>query len=328
MVKADVYQSVTDRILAALEAGTVPWRRPWVGGGPTNMQGRPYRGVNIFLLGLMPYVDPRWGTFKAMKEVAVAKARSEGRQVIEKQKYVKGRLKVDYFEIIDGREEWFRGGVRRGEHSTPIILWKPVKRKNLPQQQEGEQALDDTYLLLKSYAVFNAEQCDEMPERVTEFEHVPVEAAEAIVAGYVGPTISVNRVDMAAYSETLDLVTMPPTSSFLSSEGYYSTLFHELVHSTGHKDRLNRLESGGFGTSPYAKEELVAEMGAAMLCGVAGLENLDQSAAYIDGWRERLGQDPKLVVQAAAQAQKGADLILGTTFEDSQPTENREEVAA
>lgn len=280
MTRADVYQSVTDRVLAALEAGTVPWRKPWRGGGPQNMNGRPYRGVNVFLLSLMPYADPRWGTFKAMKAAG--------------------------------------GSVRKGEKATHVILWKPVHRG------EGEEQ-ETAYMLLRQYPVFNAEQCDDLPELPDEREHVPLEAAEAIVNGYIGPTISGGQ--LAAYSETLDLVVMPRAESFLSAEGYYSTFFHELVHSTGHKDRLNRLESGGYGTGPYAKEELVAEMGAAMLCGVAGIENLDQSASYIDGWLDALKRDGKLVVQAAAQAQKGADLIFGTTFEDSQSAENREEVA-
>jgi antirestriction protein ArdC len=274
MTRSDVYQEVTDRILAALRAGVTPWKKPWTGGGPVSIKGRPYRGINTFLLGLMPYGDPRWGTFKAMKEAG--------------------------------------GSVRKGEKATHVILWKPVKRHD---EEES------SYMLLKTYPVFNAEQCDDLPE--LEREHVPLEAAEHILNGFVGPTLSSGQ--MAAYSETLDLVVMPKAETFLSSEGYYSTFFHELVHSTGHKDRLDRLESGGYGTGPYAKEELVAEMGAAMLCGFAGIENLDQSASYIDGWLAALTRDPKLVVQAAAQAQRGADLILGTTFEDSPDSENRKE---
>jgi antirestriction protein ArdC len=290
MSRLDVYQTVTDRVIAAIEAGTVPWRKPWVGGGPINVRnGRPYRGVNVFLLGLMNYGDPRWGTFRAVKECG--------------------------------------GNVRKGEKATHVILWKPVKKRH-PAQQEGEEALDDTYMLLRTYPVFNAEQCDGLPELERPNGVNTVESAEAIVTGYVGPTIAVNNVDMAAYSEILDLVTMPPTASFHSTEGYYSTLFHELVHSTGHKSRLDRLESGGFGTGPYAKEELVAEMGAAMLCGVVGLENLDQSAAYVSGWLERLRNDRKLVVQAAAQAQKASDLILGVTFEEAVSQDSEMAVAA
>lgn len=312
MTRSDVYQQVTDRIIAALEAGTVPWRKPWTGGGPVSIKGRPYRGINTFLLSLMHYADPRWGTFKAMKEAAVKLAESEGREIVVVSEHA--RAKTTYYEVVDGQRVPFLGGVSKGEKATHVILWKPVKRHD-----EEETS----YMLLKSYPVFNAEQCEGLPELVLERDHVPLAAAEHIVNGYVGPAISGGQ--MAAYSETLDLVVMPKAESFLAPEGYYSTFFHELVHSTGHKERLNRLESGGYGTGPYAKEELVAEMGAAMLCGVAGIENLDQSASYIDGWLRPLQHDPKLVVQAAAQAQKGADLILGTTFEDSPEAKNQKE---
>ena len=100
------------------------------------------------------------------------------------------------------------------------------------------------------------------------------------------------------------MVRVPMLDQFTSAEAYYSTLYHELVHSTGHESRLDRLEGTGFGTGPYAKEELVAEMGAAMLCGMAGIENLDQSAAYIANWLEPLRNDKKFVVSAAGMAQK------------------------
>jgi len=323
MTKESVYQSVTDRIVAAIEEGGVaPWRKPWVGGGPVQIRNaRPYRGINVFLLSLASYGDPRWGTFKAMKEAAVAQARSEGRTIIEKT-VNRGRYKVTkYFEAIDGTEHFFRGGVREGEHGTSIILWKPVKKKgDIP---EGE---DDSYLLLKSYSVFNVEQCDEMPPLPGPREHEPMEDAERIANGFIGPTVDFGG-DRAFYSPTLDFVKIPIPENFTSAEAYYSTLFHELVHSTGHESRIDRLESTGFGTGPYAKEELVAEMGAAMLCGMAGIDNLDESAAYVNGWLQRLNDDPKLVVQAAALANKAADLILGEQF-DSQDSENPVEAVA
>lgn len=292
MVRADVYQSVTDRIIAALEAGTVPWRRPWTGGGPINIRnGRSYRGVNVFLLGLAPYADPRWGTLKAINEAG--------------------------------------GKVLKGEKSTWIILWKPVRKRRHEEQAEDEQTLDDTYMLLRMYPVFNVEQAEGVPPLPPEREHDPIERAEEIAAGYVkGPEVRFGGGE-ASYSPSGDLVRCPALGQFELAEAFYSTLYHELVHSTGHESRLARLESFGFGTGPYAKEELVAEMGAAMLCGTAGIDNLDQSAAYVDGWRDRLGQDPKLIVQAAAQAQKAADLILSEAFgSDSQESENREAVAA
>lgn len=310
-MRQDVYGSVTDRILAALEQGTAPWRRPWVGGGPINVRsGRPYRGINIFLLGMTEYGDPRWGTFKAMQETAVKTAIDEGREIITETRMVGGYPKVTYFEIVNGEKVWFGGGVRKGEKGTSIILWKTVQKK---RASEGDEAADDTYRLLRMYSVFNAEQVDGLPEYVTEYEHEPIERAQMVVDGYVGPAVLYGG-DRAYYSPPKDLVRCPELGQFHTAEGFYSTLYHELVHSTGHEKRLARLEPALFGTDPYAKEELVAEMGAAMLCGVAGIDNQDESASYVHGWLKRLQDDRKLVVSAAAQAQKACDLILGTTF--------------
>lgn len=285
MSRTDVYESVTDRIVAALEEGVVPWRQPWVGGGPVNVRtGRPYRGVNTFLLGISKYGDPRWGTYKAIREVG--------------------------------------GNVRKGEKATWIVLWKPVKKRAETEDEQG------SYLLLRQYAVFNAEQADGLPAFVTEYEHEPIERAQMVVAGYVpGPAVLYGG-GAASYSPAKDLVRCPDLGQFTTPEAFYSTLYHELVHSTGHEKRLNRLEPALFGTDPYAREELVAEMGAAMLCGVAGIDNQDESASYVAGWLERLRNDRKLVVQAAAQAQKAADLILGTTFEPEQEPQNEQLVIA
>lgn len=278
-MKVDVYQKVTDSIVAQLEKGTVPWHKPWTGGGPVNVRnGRAYRGINVFLLEVMGHADPRWGTYKAISEMG--------------------------------------GQVRKGEHGTHVILWKPVKRK---AEHEDEDA--GKYILLRDYVVFNAEQADGLPALENGREHEPVEEAEALVLGYIGPTIR-HGGDSAYYAPLVDIVQVPVPENFESGESYYSTLFHELVHSTGHKSRLDRLEHTGFGTGPYSKEELVAEMGAAMLCGLTGIPpQIDQSAAYIANWLERLQNDRKLVVQAAANAQRACDLIQGTTFEETTAAE-------
>lgn len=270
----DVYQSVTDRIIASLEEGTVPWAKPWVGGGPRNVEnGRPYSGINVFLLTLAPYGDPRWGTYKAIKRAG--------------------------------------GQVRRGETSTQIVLLKRVNKRRSDSATEGDEESGGSYFLFRYYSVFNAEQADGLPPpEDLVYDHEPIERAEQIALGYIGPTVTFGG-DRAFYSATTDMVRVPMLDQFRSAEAYYSTLYHELVHSTGHESRLDRLESTGFGTGPYAKEELVAEMGAAMLCGMAGIENMDQSAAYVANWLEPLRNDKKFVVSAAGQAQKAADLILG-----------------
>lgn len=295
MTKTDVYSEVTDRIIAALEEGTVPWRKPWksragVDGLPVNIRtGRPYRGVNVFLLALQGYDDPRWGTFKAIKECG--------------------------------------GHVRKGEKGTRVILWKPVR----PNEEQAENGRTP-YLLLREYTVFNAAQCDGLPElETTGTPDTPAfeanERADAIVANYRahgGPGIF-HEYRQAFYRPSADLIGMPPREDFVSPDGYYCTLFHELTHSTGHEKRLGRVtEWTTFGSDPYAREELVAEMGAAMLAGLAGLDCADgeQSAAYIAGWLKALKNDRKLVVQAAAQAQKAADLIAGDVLsEEDVPAE-------
>lgn len=301
--KRDIYQAVTDRIVAAIEAGVAPWRRPWAlsGGYPISLStGKHYRGINVLLLMLEGRSDPRWGTYDAIKKAG--------------------------------------GQVRRGEESTKIVFWKRIERK---KPKEGE---DKNYVLLRSFSVFNATQADGLAPLpvVEEREFSPIEAAEAIVREYVwaeGDETSsgitkVSRIgqalgpmvrhggDRAAYSITNDVVMMPKPEQFISDEAYYTTLFHELVHSTGAEKRLKRLEPALFGSDPYGREELVAEMGAAFLSGVAGFESAagDESAAYIGGWLEKIKGEPKLVVTAAAAAQKASDLILGVTFED-QPAE-------
>jgi antirestriction protein ArdC len=130
----------------------------------------------------------------------------------------------------------------------------------------------------------------------------------------------------AYYSPAEDIVAMPNRERFENEAGYFATLFHELIHSTGHASRLNRAtvtESAGFGSNPYCREELVAEMGAAFLCGQAGIaeSTLENSAAYVQNWLEQLQNDKKLIVQAAAQAQKAADFILGTKFDEAPANE-------
>jgi antirestriction protein ArdC len=253
--RRDVYMSVSERILTALEAGELaPWQRPWKlsGGYPISLRsGKHYRGINVLLLMMEGYDDPRWGTYKAISEAG--------------------------------------GQVRKGERATRIVLWKPV----LKHDKEGGE--DSKYMLLRDYAVFNAKQADGLPELPTQVERefTPIEEADRIVRGYawdpehpsearrisipgkpstLGPPVR-HGFDQAAYNLTRDEVMMPEPKQFFTDEGYYATLFHELVHSTGHEKRLKRIEPALFGTDPYAREELVAEIGSSFLQGMAGFES-------------------------------------------------------
>jgi antirestriction protein ArdC len=286
--KTDIYQEVSDAIQAKLDAGVVPWRKPFPGYGvggslPRNYNSnRPYRGINVFLLAFSGYSSPYWLTFKGAKAAG--------------------------------------GQVRKGEKSTLVIFWKRI-RVDAKDGQKGDKDGKVTIPLIRYFRVFNVEQCDgidptrgagEQPE-ADDFD--PIAEAEAIMTGYFerdgAPTLE-HRGDVACYIPLMDTVRMPEANRFEQREQYYSTIFHEMTHSTGHEARLARK-----GVS-YADEELIAEMGAAMLCGVAGIAPavLDNAAAYIDGWRKRISDDPKLVVMAGAKAQKAADYILATEFSD------------
>jgi antirestriction protein ArdC len=277
--KADAYGKITDKIIAALEQGVVPWNKPWRsvnGNGPTSLQtGREYRGINVWLLSIEAqmrgYTSPYWVTFKQAKE---------------------------------------RGGtVRKGEKSTEVVLWKPFKKTIEVDGKDEEKS----FLMMRTFNVFNVDQCDgiEVPKSEPLPERDPIEACEQIVLGYYGPTIK-HGGNRAYYSPALDYIQMPQRNQFTSSEAYYGTLFHELAHSTGHEDRLNRTFGGSFGTETYSKEELVAEMAASFLRGEAGIDlDIEQSASYISSWLSKLKDDRKMVVQAAAAAQKASDLILG-----------------
>jgi antirestriction protein ArdC len=282
--RKDVYQIITDRILDLLRRGVVPWQKPWASNGqdclPRNLvSGIAYRGINVFLLNAMSYASPYWLSFKQAQELG--------------------------------------GNVRKGEKSTPIVFWKWLEGTD---EQTGEKK---RIPFLRYYSAFNATQCDgiqfpkpEAPGR----EHCAIATAEAIVANMPKLPPVQHSGDRACYSPALDVVRMPAPETFQTSEHYYSVLLHELTHATGHQSRLNRKGVAGsegewsaFGSTPYAKEELVAEMGAAFLCSHAGIaeRTIDNSAAYIAGWLERLKDDNRLVVQAAAQAQKASDFILG-----------------
>lgn len=214
--------------------------------------------------------------------------------------------------------------MRRGEKSTMVTFWKKITVDD--RDNPGKQR---PLFLLKLYRVFNAEQADwpsgapswDVRERNQgERSH----NAEMLVKEYVargGPAVTFGG-DRAFYRPATDVITVPAFADFDGPDEYYSTLFHECGHSTGHGSRLNRpgiAEFDHFGSERYSREELVAEMTSAMLAGVTGITTtLDNSAAYLRSWARQISEDPKLVVQAAGHAQRAADLILGTTYESSE----------
>jgi antirestriction protein ArdC len=288
--KKTVYERVTETLIARMEAGVNPWKRPWdpsTGAATVNrnpVTGTVYRGINAILTGCAGFSSPYWLTYKQLTA---------------------------------------KGGSVRGQSGTLITYWERGTRKG----EEGEDP--ETYAFLKHYHVFNLDQIDGITPEALGIDATPatprpafnpIESAERIVQGFAGCPEIVHKGTRACYAPSMDLVAMPPRETFRTPAHYYGTLFHELAHSTGHRSRLNRdslTKLASFGSHEYSREELVAEMGSAFLLAAAGIDGsdlMDNSAAYLASWIKVLKGDSRLALQAAGAAQKAADHITGTTY--------------
>jgi antirestriction protein ArdC len=282
MDRKQVEEKVTEGIIAQLEKGVAPWKRPWAGGASTPRSlstKKPYRGINWLILELAKmdggYASSTWATFNQIKQQG--------------------------------------GKIRKGQKATAIVFWKVMKIEKDGQEQKIP--------FLRYFNVFNLDQVEgiEDPFAVAPGEAIDVpEATAEIIQGYLdGPSIVHARQGAAFYRPSTDEITLPELDQFETPEGYASTLFHELVHSTGHKDRLDRFEDAQqavFGCEGYAKEELVAELGAGMLGAITGIsteQSEAQNAAYVASWLKALKDDRSLLIGAAQRAQKALDRILG-----------------
>lgn len=210
------------------------------------------------------------------------------------------------------------GRIRKGEKATMVVFWKVFDR------EPDENGKSRKSFVLRYYNVWNVEQTDgiDYPKPETT-QHDPIVACETIIDGYVTCPEIAHKGNRAYYKHSDDSITMPPMEYFTETPEYYSTLFHEAAHSTGHESRLGRkMGASGFGSESYSFEELVAEMTAAMLCGQAGIEmaTLENSAAYIASWLKKFKSDTTMLVKAASKAQKAADYILGVTWGDKSVT--------
>lgn len=212
------------------------------------------------------------------------------------------------------------GKVKKGAQSEIVVFWKWIEKED---EETGET---EKIPFLKYYRVFNINQCEGIEskrnEKIETYEHDPIEEVENIVKGYINkPSLSWERTG-AWYKPSIDLVNVPPMSDFPKAEEYAQTMFHELIHSTGHVSRLNRDGITGthkFGSMDYSREELVAEIGGSMLAAVTGIDNVtfDNSASYIQNWLKVLKNDKKMIVKAGAQAQKAVDYILGVSYKEN-----------
>jgi antirestriction protein ArdC len=276
-----VPEIITENVIKQLEQGVAPWRKPWSTSMPRNLiSKRPYRGLNVFMLATQGYGSCNWLTFNQAKQLGAH--------------------------------------VRQGEKSSLVMFWKIDELVRRKIDADGEPADEKgKSFLLRYYRVFNVEQCDGLRALHGDDRKPvnPIVDCESIADRMPNPP-RIEQHSQAFYRPSADMVGMPSRNCFESPEAYYSTLFHELTHSTGHKSRLNRFEEAAdhqFGSESYSKEELVAEMGAAMLAGTAGISHatLGNSASYLHSWITRLKSDSRLIISAASQAQKAVDHILG-----------------
>jgi antirestriction protein ArdC len=290
--KNDPYQLVTDTIIAHLEKGVVPWRCPWnrTVGIPANFStGNAYQGVNIMLLGLQSQSSPWWMTYKQAKE--------------------------------------WGGSVRKGEKGSLIFKYGSTDstKPDEPEEEKQSKRKQGRRMFLRSYTVFNATQIEGIPfpsplPAVTLSETQRIKRADNIIKAMpLPPVIRENpNGHRAYYTPALDSIDMPAFGRFNTAEDFYRTLLHELVHATGHAKRLARkgvIQSDGFGGKNYSQEELVAEIGSAFLCHHAGidLDRHEKSAAYLQAWLTvlKVRENRTWIVQAAGQASRAADYILG-----------------
>lgn len=285
----DLYQEVTDRIVASIEAGTPPWVKPWSVSDqrPRNAATqRHYRGVNNVLLGLEAdikgYADSRWLTFRQATELGAR--------------------------------------VRGGEHGTTIVFYKLTA---IQEDSADRMAIQTRMVpLLRSFTVFNVAQVDGLPEALTKKPEPTTWDAHAEAEALLYSTgVEIHHGSSQAYYERAkDVIHLPPRSSFAERGDYYATALHELVHSTGHEKRCGRDLSNRFGDSAYAMEELVAEIGSAFLCEHCRIDGSLQHSAYLHAWLQVLKTDKRAIFTASAKAQAAADFVL-------QPAQS-EEVAA
>ena len=272
----DIYSMITDRIITTLEQGVIPWHKPWIGGNSVCIS---YSTGKPYSLLNHILLGGQSGEYISFKQATLA-----------------------------------GGHIRKGEKSKYIVFWKPYDKVD---KETGEIT---KHFYLRYYSVFHLDQCEGISPKWTVHtisDLQPDAAANAIIRDYVdrsGITLRITESDKAYYQPGTDTVTVPQLSQYKQQEEYYSTLFHELTHSTGHRSRLDRLtDIAAFGSEQYSKEELIAELGSAFLVNHCGLEtenSFRNSAGYIQGWLKALKDDKRLIISAAGAAEKAVNLIL------------------
>lgn len=278
-MKKSVYEIITERIIEQLENGVIPWQKPWSGthsGAYNRISNKPYSLLNQMILKH----GGEYATFKQWSDLG--------------------------------------GKIRKGEKSEVVTFWKiqPYEEEN----ENGEKVIRQIPIL-KYFNVFHISQVDgvEPKEKLEINEHEPIEQAEKIKTDYMNREhlkIFEKVTNDAFYLPIQDYIQVPCKEQYQDIEEFYSTLFHEMIHSTGHKSRLNRPDMQGIvrhGSEQYSKEELTAELGSAMIINILGIEtekSFKNSSGYIQDWLQVLKNDNKFIVSASSRAEKAVKYIL------------------
>ena len=277
-----VYNFITDRIIEQMDKGIIPWKQPWARmddypGSPRNLVSKKaYHGMNVLLLGMTGYENPFWLTQNQLRSM--------------------NNKPVDEYDY------------------TPVIFYTMVEDKELDENGKKKHRP-----ILRYYKLFNVEQADKKivipeikePEPVCEF--TPLERAEDLLQSIPDPCPVTFGGGRAFYSPRKNFIRVPEKNLFDSTEFFYATLFHEISHSTGHKSKLNREIINHFGTKKYAKEELTAEMSSNFIMNELGIVTEDtenNTVAYLQNWKQKLRDDPSIMIQAAGKAQKVCDYLF------------------
>ena len=278
------YEEITNKIIEQLKNGCVPWEQPWFGvrGARSYKTNKAYSFLNQMILG------GECGHFITWHQINL-----------------------------------LGGHLRKGSKGRRVFFWHTFDKAEVNEQ--GEKIIRKIPYL-KTYTVFNTNDCESLPQRwapqgIIAKNNKPIESAEKMAKVYLEREkieLKHNNVNESYYSVKYDYINLPPIERFRSSEDYYSTLLHEMTHSTGHRTRLQRFKpndtSSPFGSPDYSREELVAEMGSSFLLKQVGIESsrsLEQNAAYINNWVNALKNDFSLIAVAASKAEKAVEYILG-----------------
>lgn len=293
----DLYQEITDRIIAELEQGIIPWKKPWSGvrsGAISYATGKPYSLINQLMLKPGEYI-----TFNEAKKRG--------------------------------------GKVKKGAHAHMVVFWKVIEKEKTDDSGKvitgnDGKPLTEAIPFLRYFNVFHIDDVEGVEPRWKDYLPAtpaqPIEAAEQALKGYIarsGVGFENGKQDRAYYSPALDRISLPLMEQFAEAAEYYSTAFHEATHSTGHKSRLNRFTGDAanalFGSESYSKEELVAEIGSACILNELGIEtpgSFKNSAAYIQNWLKALRNDKRMIVNAASKADKAVKLILNIKVKEQE----------